>query len=86
MQYELLGSGVSGYQMPEMCRETCEYHVPLVLNEEPKANLLKPSPFKSSLNDCNTVKGQTRNYDIVEASNISSVSHDLYRGVRPKRN
>lgn len=31
---KLLGSGVTGDQMSEMCREKCEYHVLLVLNEE----------------------------------------------------
>lgn len=59
MQFELLGSGVGRYQMSEMCSETCEYHVLLVLNEEPKADLLKPTPVTSSLNDCETFKGQT---------------------------
>lgn len=44
--------------MSEMCREKSEYHVLLVLNEEPKANLLNPTPVTSSLNDCSTVKGQ----------------------------
>ncbi|TKS88047.1 Zinc finger protein 709 [Collichthys lucidus] len=59
VQSELCGSGIGGYQVSETCREMCEYHVLLVLNEEPKDNLLNPTPVTGSRNDCSAVKGQT---------------------------
>lgn len=48
VQSELGGCGVGGYQVSEMCRQTCEYHVLLVLNEEPKDNLLHPTPLSQA--------------------------------------
>lgn len=69
MQHELLGGGVSGYRMSQMCRETCEDHVLLVLNG-------KPLPVTSSINNPSPVRGRAWKRIMVEASNISSVSHD----------
>ncbi len=56
----------------QKCVGRCEYHVPLVLNEEPKANLLSPAPVTCSPNECGTVKGKNET-DTVEASLIVSV-------------
>lgn len=79
---ELLGSGLSDYQVSEMCRETHRVRIMfcLSLNGEPKDNLLSSAQMT-------TVKSNSGDEtDTEDASIISSLCRDTCWAVSPKRN